>query len=183
MTRILTALLILGVGLPATLVADKIPGSTTPVDALVADLTWNFSVSQESTTSTSPVVEATVWRFKSAEPVERSKEGNVYLRFSLAVHQFRETEPADDLVAEWAQKDQKFFGLTKAWARIYQRGSILYRLDMPCLLSADHVDAITSRLTAVLPREPGEYPAIYCRCGAGCAAGQWSPEGGFRSDL
>lgn len=181
MHRILIATLLVALGMPTVLTAGQIPGTSTPVDALAAELPWDFSVASESTTEESPAVELTVWRFKSVEPYERTDEGSVYLRFSLRVRQFRDPADADAQFDAWVQQDPEFFGLTKSWARIFQRDGTLYRLDVPCMFSEENVDQIASSLTGAFPDDADRsLPAISCWCGRGCSDGEYSVRDGFR---
>ena len=180
MHLVLITLLALSLGLPTSLSAEQIPGTSTPVEALASDLDRGFSVSSETTSQESSAVEKTVWRFKSKEPYERSDEGNTYLRFSLTVYRFQDSADAEEQFAAWVQQNSDLFGLSKSWARIHQHDETIYRLDISCMFSKDNVDRIASNLTGALPVEVDQsLPSIDCSCGTGCADGKWSSLGGF----
>jgi hypothetical protein len=179
----LITMLVLGLLLlaPTKTLAEQIPGTTLPVEALPASLEWAFLVSKEATSQEAPGLVRDVWRFRSEEPYSVDQDGRTYLRFSLSVYQFEDEQGATRQFAEWQEKGQGFAGLTYAWVRIFWRQNTLYRLDIPCLFSKQNVGKLTMSLADALSVDDEEsFRAIFCHCGMPCLDGQYSKKDGFQ---
>lgn len=166
---------------PIGVFAELIPGTEHSVDSLVVGLDWSFSDSHESTDPALPGPSKDVWRFRSDDPYSVTDGARLFLRFSLEVHQFEEERGALAQFGELSQKGQGVIGLTYAWARVFQRKNLLYRLDIPCTFSKHNVQKMTSNLTKSFALGANEsIAAIYCYCGGSCVNGDYSRDNGFR---
>lgn len=174
--RLRVAVLCLGLVFLATAGrAESIPGTTTPVASLAADLEWDFSIAKKDAPKESQDprdVELQSWQFQSKEPYSRTDRGPVYLRLSLSVYRFGEEGAADDQIAEWREQGRRPTGLTYAWVQVVQRDSYLYRLDIPCLFSKANVEKITASLARAVAAGKNEehvsVEVLFCPCGSSC---------------
>ena len=168
-TRLILGLLFL---VPARGSTEPIPATSSPVEALTADLAWSFSIAKESTAQQTPGLDKAIWRFKSEKPYTVANGEQLFLRFSLSAYRFEEERAAIDQLAEWKTQGEGATGLTYAWVRIIRRDGTLYRLDIPCTFSEANVEKITSNLTdAISAGSQESFSALDCRCGGSCVGG------------
>jgi hypothetical protein len=157
---------------PAGVLAERIPGTTAPVETLAADLEWAFVVERTAEPQGTSASRKEVWRFRSRGPYSVTDGERLFLRFSLSVYRYETEEAVIQQFEAWALQGESAMGLTYAWTRIFRRGDPLYRLDIPCTFSKANVQKITAALTRSITEDVhGPLAALYCVCGGSCMTG------------
>lgn len=153
--------------------AETIAGTGLDAAELVAELPWTFEVTSLQSVNRQETLWTTRYRFKSTAPIEKTAEGNVYLRAELTTYEHADAESAraafDDLLAG-ADPD---IGLSYAWDRLLRSSAVVYHLHAGCLWSEENFQRLAGRLEAAVQR-PDHRAA--CRCGGGCQELPAEPE-------
>lgn len=137
---------------------------------IVAGLPWKFKLSVSvAHNEPSKSDHSTSYKFKSINPLKKTKQGALYLKADFTVIRFESSELATKYLLKIQSGADLDMGLSYGWDYLFLKGQVLYRLHVNCMMSEVYFDTMVDNLRMVVQIEgKGDSKALRCRCGGGC---------------
>jgi hypothetical protein len=109
-----------------------------------------------------------LFSFGSKEPEGVTREGKVYLSFSLKIYLLESVQAANAALDSFKKLGCESCGPghSYAWDFAFTDGKRLYWLAAPCLFSDANFLRMSAKLSSVFPKRSKK--SVMCRCGFGC---------------
>jgi hypothetical protein len=161
MLTLLTAVMAIATGsTTATALTKK------DVVGLFADPSAPFVVESVEDTEQGPI-----FRLRSAEPMERSAGGALYLRATVTVSSLVDLEAKAEIAQRLAAADPDI-GLSYAWDYVVADSDSVVHLHAACTFSEKRFQKVAQALARrLVGADTGPPASFWCRCGGGCRVG------------